>query len=145
MIVVMVIMVMMVSQEEGKVVERPTVHLVMVMVMKVKSLGWINTPFEQEEQHTGTPKSSMMLRMWMGAQQARKSSSITSRAMLGAQNTFSVFFNFPFIHFFQTSIIFKFPGSIVLPGVSLASSFRKSPSYNLRSDGQSCLEILCGS
>ena len=90
-IVVMVIMVIMVSQEEGEIVVRPTVHLVMVMVMKVKSLGWINTPFEQQEQHTGTRKSSMMLRMWIGAQQARKSSSITSRAMLGHEKYFQYF------------------------------------------------------
>ena len=109
----------------------------MVMVMKVKSLEWTNTPFEEQEQHTGTPKSSMMLRIWMGAQQARKSSSITSRAMLGARNALSVFFNF--VNFPIQSFLSNF--SIILPGVSLASSFRESSSYNLRS-GQSNLEIL---
>ena len=74
-------MVMMVSQEEGEVVVWPG-HGNGDEGQKSRM------DQEQQEQHTGTPKSSMMLRIWMGAQQARKSSSITSRAMLGHETHF---------------------------------------------------------
>ena len=134
MIVAMVIMVMMVSQEEGEVVIMSTVHLVMIMGIQARAAYRDSKVLDDVENVDGCPAS-------------QKEQQHHEQGHAGARNTFSVFFNFPsiFIHFFQTSIIFNFPGSIVLPGVSLASSFRKSPSYNLRSDGQRCIEILCGS